>query len=250
MENINKKIFREKYSDHWLKYQDYRSTDRFHYQYQKITLTQLNCFEECSLFECGCGSGELLHRIAKTHPDMQLFGIDLGRKSLLSAKEGPLKNYDSFFIEGDVNSLPVRSNSYDRILASSVLWYLPEPEQAIAEMIRILKPGGQFVFDVRNPYHVTNLLTRLSLTLRRSISKPALKYSFYSPKKLSALLDSLPIEYTIVGYFVLLPTRLPFLGRRWGNLVSLSPWLSYQAGKGLGRWLAQKLLITGHKVLD
>ena len=244
----NEKIFRDKYPDYWLKSKKYRAEDISHYRYQEITIDHLNCFPGCSLIECGCGSGELLSRLSQKYSGIRLFGIDLGRKSIISARSGPLKQYNYSFIEGDISSLPVKTNSFDRVLSSSVLWYLPDPYHAIMEMIRILKPGGQFVFDVRNPFHITNLLTQWSLAARRGLGRSAFKYSFLSPRSLSGFLESLPIKFSIFGYFVLLPTRLPVLGRKWGNLAALSTWLSFKAGHGMGRWLSQKLLVSGYKL--
>lgn len=248
MENPNKQYFREKYPDHWLANRQARMTYHDHRAYQEITLDQLDCFSGCTVFESGCGNGELLLRLATQFDDLNCFGLDLGRESLKWAKNSDLKNYSSYLIEGDISDLPVKENTFDRVYASSVLWYLPQPAKAIREMIRILKPEGKFVFDVRNPLHVTNILTWASLKMRSLAGKDILVYSFYTPKVLAGVLGDLPVNFEITGYFVFLPTSLPLLGRKTGNLVHLSPYLSFQAGKGKGKWLAQKLLVTGEKI--
>ena len=249
MENPNKDYFIDIYPDHWLSSQLLRAGDKTHYRYQEISLDELKSFPGCSILEFGGGSGELLYRIAKKCPEILLFGVDLGRKSLYHAQKTiSEKNSNATnFIEGDIISLPLADNSFDRVLASSVLWYVLEPHNAIHEMIRVLKPGGRFVFDVRNPFHITNLLSRLTLFFRRRKITHTPYYSFFSPNSISSMLWEMPIKFEITGYFVFLPTRLPILGRKWGNWISVSQWLSYKAGNGKGQWLSQKLLITGEK---
>jgi hypothetical protein len=111
-------------------------------------------------------------------------------------------------------------------------------------MLRVLKPDGRLVFDVRNPFHITNMLTHLSLTIRRLIDPDTINYSFYTPRKIADLLEKCGFNSEVTGYFVLLPTQLPILGTKYGNWARLSSWLSFNAGGGNGRWLAQKLLVT------
>lgn len=250
MKHSNRSFFRHIYPGRWLAGRQIRTSNTTHYQYQEITLASLACFDGCSLLECGCGSGELLARLYDRYPRMRLFGIDLGRDSMLWAKRGPLLTSDVRFIEGDITTLPIESSRFDRVLCSSVLWYVTEPYTVIQEMVRVLKPGGRFVFDVRPPYHITNVLTKCSLVVRRLAGQTAPSYSFLSLRALSQCLEMLPVKFDIVGYFVLLPTRLPLLSSRWGNWTGLSYWLSFKAGHGQARWLAQKLLITGHKLVD
>jgi len=248
MVNNNKKYFREIYPEHWIAKQESQIGNYSHHRYQEISLDQLDCYPGCSLFECGCGSGDLLNRITKKYENMQCFGIDLGRNSLLWAKKNTSAKYPQNLVEGDITSLPIKENAVDRVLSSSVLWYLTEPETAIREMIRILKPGGKFVFDIRSPYHITNWFTQVSLKMRRIKEKKTIQYTFFTPKKIDELLQTLPVAFEIKGYFVLLPTRLPILGTRWGNWSRYSSWLSYQAGHGFGRWFSQKLLVSGYKI--
>lgn len=52
------------------------------------------------------------------------------------------------FMQGDAESLPFLSNQFDMITARHLLWTLTEPEQAIIEWIRVLKPGGYLLADI------------------------------------------------------------------------------------------------------
>ena len=247
MGNVNTTYFREVYPKQWLEGRHRRAENASHRRYQALTLAQLACRDDDHLLECGCGSGELLVRLRAQYPHMQLTGVDLGRESLAWAAQEVLQEGGVTLIEGDITALPIASETFDRVLCSSVLWYVPDPYAAIGEMVRVLKPGGRFVFDVRPPYHITNLLTRGSLALRRAMGRHVPAYSFVSPGALSSFLTTLPVTFEVRGYFVLLPTQLPVLGAKWGNWAALSSWLSFEAGRGWAKRLAQKLLVTGTK---
>lgn len=51
-------------------------------------------------------------------------------------------------IVGDIHDLPLPDNSVDAIICISVLEHVEEPHRAVAEMYRVLKPGGYCYIDV------------------------------------------------------------------------------------------------------
>lgn len=250
MKNPNQEYFQKTYPRLWLSERAQRSADKFHYAYQEIMLDNLNKPDNSRILEMGCGCGELLERMNLKYPHSRLYGVDLGHDSLVTANQ----KEDMVFhlAEGDITVLPFPNDGFDCVISSSVLWYVPQPDFVIREMIRVLKPGGLFTFDVRSPYHITNILAKVSLFVKRKIiNKKLPSYSFYTPESIARLLKTLPVEFSITGYFVLLPTRLPILGKRLGNWASRSNWLSFQAGHDPRlHWLSMKLLITGQKTMS
>ncbi len=247
-DQVNEDYFRETYPGRWIEGRAVRDRKSVHRRYQELTLDHLRCEEAGRLLECGCGSGELLARLRARHPDLDLVGLDLGRESLLWARSHALEGSATSLVEGDVTRLPWSTGSFDRVLSSSVSWYVPDVPAAVAEMVRVLKPGGRFVFDVRNPFHVTNVVAKLGLGVRRALGKDVPRYSYLSPAALRRLLDDLPVEYGMRGFFVLLPTRVPFVRPPAGNLAGRSSLLSFGLGRGPSRWLAQKVLVWGRKL--
>lgn len=51
-------------------------------------------------------------------------------------------------IVGDSNPLPIESASVTRIIASEVLEHVPDPEQFVAELVRVGRPGALYLFSV------------------------------------------------------------------------------------------------------
>lgn len=53
------------------------------------------------------------------------------------------KSYGKVTYISDLAHLPIRETSYDCVLCTQVLEHLPEPQAVLAELFRVLKPGGE-----------------------------------------------------------------------------------------------------------
>lgn len=87
---------------------------------------------------CGAGNGaELIAPFVK-----QVIGVDES-DAMLSAARRHLSGFDNVRLEqGRIESLPLEDGEVDAALCILVLHHLSEPERAIREMRRVLKPGG------------------------------------------------------------------------------------------------------------
>lgn len=107
----------------------------------------------------GCGCGQMIYELFWwQNVGVGYIGIDYAPSALNYAQDlvGA-----AHFIRGDIldNGLP--SESYDLALCIEVLEHITDYPKALAEMFRVLKPGGSFVLTVPNavldrgaPYHV------------------------------------------------------------------------------------------------
>ncbi|MFD7767784.1 class I SAM-dependent methyltransferase [Streptomyces sp. NPDC059787] len=98
-----------------------------------------------SLLDAGCGHGrdaEYLSSLGHT-----VHGIDRSEKLLRMARERVPKSY---FVEGDIRSLPFRDRSFDGLWMNAVLHHLIPPHmlQALTECHRVLKPSGLLFVSV------------------------------------------------------------------------------------------------------
>jgi ubiquinone/menaquinone biosynthesis C-methylase UbiE len=100
--------------------------------------------------DLGCGSGvftELLRREGYVS-----VGIDISPRLIALGRS---KYPDLELIEGDAENLPFDSDSLNGVLLSGLVHHFPDPRRLIAEVRRVLKPGGRFVgFDPNrmNPF--------------------------------------------------------------------------------------------------
>ena len=104
------------------------------------------------VIEAGCGA-----RAHLSYPaGARVLGVDILRAQL--------RRHDAAFrlAQGDVTALPVATASADRVVCWDVLEHLPAPQLAIAEIARVLRPGGMAVVALPNVLSLKGLVTRLT----------------------------------------------------------------------------------------
>jgi DNA gyrase subunit B len=77
----------------------------------------------------------------------RITGLDLTPQMVALARE----RLDEV-VQGDVYAIPFEKNRFDLVVNREVLHLLPEPERPVAEVFRVLKPGGQFIVGQMVPY--------------------------------------------------------------------------------------------------
>jgi ubiquinone/menaquinone biosynthesis C-methylase UbiE len=94
--------------------------------------------------DAGCGTGFLsLELAARGH---RATGVDFAPAMLARARgKAAERGLAVRFEEGDAENLRHPSASFDLVISRHVLWTLPHPEAAIAEWLRVLRPGGRLV---------------------------------------------------------------------------------------------------------
>lgn len=107
------------------------------------------------VLECGCGTGLLLERIAKTARVAK--GIDLSPGMLEHAKARGLD-----VREGSVTALPFDDASFDVTCSFKVLAHVPDIGRALSEMARVTRPGGVILAEFYNPLSFRGLAKRFA----------------------------------------------------------------------------------------
>jgi len=107
------------------------------------------------VLDAGCGGGRHLSEAYRAR-GVSVVGIDLNRDDALKAHnttkimrhEGEHGGGASLVMVSDVTRLPFKDASFDLVICSEVLEHIPDHRQAIAEVIRVLKPGRSLVVSV------------------------------------------------------------------------------------------------------
>lgn len=126
---------------------------------------ETNYLRQAQLFrpvlDLGCGSGEFAQLALRGNVDV---GIDVSLGRLSQRRPG----YCNVSL-GDACRLPFADDEFQTVLAVSVLEHLHQPQQALVEVCRVLKPGGHLIgtatlLDMHEQLFYPGLLRSLSLS--------------------------------------------------------------------------------------
>ena len=94
-----------------------------------------------TLVDVGCGTGSLLSLVRQQHPSVRLVGVD-GSAEMIAAAKAQSSDASLELHAADAAALPVEDASADQVVVLNALHHFPDPAAAMAEVKRILKPGG------------------------------------------------------------------------------------------------------------
>jgi SAM-dependent methyltransferase len=98
-----------------------------------------------TVIDLGCSTGYLLEDLRRAIPDVRLIGVDLVAGGLRKAHENVP---DAELLQADACALPLQDASLDAAVSANLLEHVPDDGRALAEILRILRPGGRAVIVV------------------------------------------------------------------------------------------------------
>ena len=113
------------------------------------------------LLDIGCGAGNMPKAIKHYRPDLEVWGADLSRHAIRAALRDP---QGARFVASGGEGLPFRDAFFDAVTMFDVLEHFAEPGAALAEVLRVLRPGGLFHLFLpleKQPWTIYALLYRL-----------------------------------------------------------------------------------------
>jgi ubiquinone/menaquinone biosynthesis C-methylase UbiE len=91
--------------------------------------------------DIGCGTGAFTDEVIKRCAPDAVLAIDPSAEQLAFARNRPGLETAEFRV-GDAQDLQVEDDSFDIAVMALVVHFVPEPSKAIAEMARVVRPGG------------------------------------------------------------------------------------------------------------
>ena len=93
------------------------------------------------VIDVACGSGATALLLARELGCVTV-GVDLGARAIAQARQAARPGAGASFLVGDAEALPVAEASFDVALSECSLCTFPDKPRAIAEMARVVRPGG------------------------------------------------------------------------------------------------------------
>lgn len=95
------------------------------------------------VLDLGCGTGNLTRTVAERWPRCEVVGVDPSAPFVEAAREraallGPRVRFEL----GEADDLSLEDGSVDAALALLVLPFVPDADRAVAQMLRVTRPGG------------------------------------------------------------------------------------------------------------
>lgn len=98
-----------------------------------------------SILDVGSGAGQLAHHALKySDPGTQITCVDLSHRMLCRARQR-LKSDRPGYAAADLTELPFADESFDGVTCGYVLEHVPRPEVGLAELARVMRPGGRLM---------------------------------------------------------------------------------------------------------
>ncbi len=149
---------------------------------------------EARVLEVGCGSGELLRRLAAQA--RLAVGVDLSEEGLQLARARIPDASCTLLVRAGATDLPFEAASFDAVVAQHLLEHLPDPIEGIREWRRVLRPGGLLA-----------LVTPNALFPDPSLFHDSTHVSIQTPDTLVSTLQAAGFQMTHLS------TLFPYLGR-------------------------------------
>ena len=153
--------------------------DQYHFEklHHLLRLVNFDGYRGRRVLEVGCGAGVDLARFAKG--GASVVGVDLSSSAIDLARA----NFEQQGLTGDFRvadgeALPFEDNSFDLVFAHGVVQYTADPKRLVEECRRVLKPGGEAVFQVYNRVSWLNALSKvMKVGLEHDDAPVLLKFS-------------------------------------------------------------------------
>ena len=109
--------------------------------------------DQGQVLDAGTGPGTLARDIARSQPQLQVYGVDLSVEMMQVAREHAQREQLAqrvHFDAGNIGHLPYPDHSFDVIVSTISMHHWYELEQPFRDLHRVLRPGGRLlIYDFR-----------------------------------------------------------------------------------------------------
>lgn len=152
-----------------------------HYPLYRYALSLVPMTGRESVLDIGCGGGRFLKLLLKRTLG-RVMGIDYSPKSVeksIQINEDAVARGRLKILQADVSAIPARDGLFDLVSAIETIYFWPDIEDSLTEVLRVMKPGGRFV--------IANEIRSVDAGKKWS---DLVEMNIYEPEPLRALLEA------------------------------------------------------------
>lgn len=202
------------------------------------------------ILDVGGGTGRYGIKFAKIFPDSLVYLTDISNKSveLMRSLSELLKVENVLCKQVNVLSLDFPDNFFDVVFCDVVIQHIPDSQQAISELKRVLKPGGRVIVSTMNLYNPHSLY-KLFLKLLRKPYKYGYEKSYTRTglKKLVGL-KTISIDGFYPAYGILRLKKIHPIFRTIGKIFNrLTKLVDAKTNRLASRTLGFEIFVVAEK---
>jgi SAM-dependent methyltransferase len=136
--------------------------DQYHFEklHHLLRLVDFDGYSGKRVLDVGCGAGTDLVRFAKGGALVR--GVDISPSAVALARQNfSQQGLEADLREADGEHLPYADGTFDLVFAHGVVQYTPNSRALVEECRRVLKPGGDAIFQVYNRISWLNALSKV-----------------------------------------------------------------------------------------
>jgi ubiquinone/menaquinone biosynthesis C-methylase UbiE len=135
-------------------------------QHQEIAADLVGRITSGRILDIGSGPGVLLADLHRLQPGLELHGLDISAAMVDLAKTR-LNQIPVDLRVGDIRQTTYPAQSFDLVTCTGSFYLWDDPEKGLAEIHRLLKPGGQAIlYETCRDYDKGAVLAAIQLNLR------------------------------------------------------------------------------------
>jgi len=172
-------------------------------------VSRLSANGTVSILEIACGTGRVTRHLRKKFgPPVKLVASDLSADMLEVAKNKFNDPAIEFRIE-DAQNLSFPDNSFDLVICQFGIMFLPDKQKGLREALRVLKPGGKFIFSTWDGTENVPLLklifndTILPLFDSEDAARLTVPFAFHNPDMLKNWMNNAGFKDVTASRFIL-----------------------------------------------
>ncbi|ELY87981.1 class I SAM-dependent methyltransferase [Natrialba taiwanensis] len=133
---------REEFDD-WATSGRDRGMEERHWHTAKHALARIPVEPGDTVLDLGCGSGYAGRALRDTKGAGRIYGLD-GSPEMAHNAAGYTDDEQVSYVVGDFGSLPFAADTIDHVWSMEAFYYAADPRETLAEIARVLRPGGTF----------------------------------------------------------------------------------------------------------